>query len=243
MSEPLILFENVSKIYPLYHNLTRGFKNFVLNFPGGLNNHPSRVTALQDISFEVHRGETFGIIGSNGAGKSTLLGLMAGVLKPSKGRVWVKEKPLPLLELGAGFHPELTGRENIVLNGVLNGFTRAKVSDKMEEIINFSELKEFIDLPIRIYSTGMLMRLAFSVISSFDPEILLIDEILAVGDVNFQKKCLDKMMGFKKSGVTIVFVSHSLAAVESLCDRVLWIDNHKIKSLGSPSDIVAQYTR
>ena len=202
----------------------------------------SKFQALKDISFDVKKGETFGIIGKNGAGKSTILGLIAGVLRPNKGCVTVKGRVSPLLELGAGFHPELTGRENIMLKGVLIGLTRSEVLKKMDEIIDFSELNDFIDQPVRIYSSGMLARLGFSIVASLDPEILLIDEILAVGDMDFQKKCIQRMAEFKKRGVTIVFVSHNLVSVENICDRLLWIENHSGKRLGETKDILNEYS-
>lgn len=244
MNIPLITFDHVSKSYPLYHHITGGFKNFLFNLPKAVRTiRDSRYEALRDISFEIYKGESFGIIGRNGAGKSTTLGLIAGVLKPSKGSVVVKGRISPLLELGAGFHQELTGRENIMLNGVLMGFTRSEVRRKAEEIIEFSELGDFIDQPIRVYSSGMLARLGFSVVSSLDPEIMLIDEILAVGDMAFQKKCHDRMMTFKKSGVTMVFVSHSMASVESICDRVVWIDNHSIRMIGKTKGVVEEYIK
>ena len=148
----------------------------------------------------------------------------------------------PLLELGAGFHPELTGRENIMLKGVLIGLTRSEVLTKMDEIISFSELNDFVDQPVRIYSSGMLARLGFSIVASLDPEILLIDEILAVGDMDFQKKCLQRMAVFKKKGVTIVFVSHNLVSVENICDRLLWVENHSVKRLGETSDVLNEYS-
>jgi len=243
MREPVIIFDNLSKSYPLYHHITGGIKNFLFNLPQGLRSlKNSRFEALHDISFQVYKSETLGIIGKNGAGKSTILGLIAGVLKPSRGEVIVKGRISPLLELGAGFHPELTGRENIMLNGVLLGLTRAEVSRKISEIIEFSELGDFIDQPIRIYSSGMLARLGFSVIAYLDPEILLIDEILAVGDRAFQKKCLEKMDEFKKSGVTIVFVSHSLEDVVRLCDRVAWIEDKRIKMIGEAKDVIGCYS-
>lgn len=244
MREPIITFDNVSKIYPLYHHLTGGYKNFLFHLPKWIKSlKNAKFEALRDISFEVHMGETFGIIGKNGAGKSTTLGLMAGVLKPTRGKVIVKGRISPLLELGAGFHHELTGRENILLNGVLMGLTRAEVSRKMSAIIEFSELGDFIDQPIRVYSSGMLARLGFSVVAHLDPEILLIDEVLAVGDMNFQKKCIDKMLGFKKGGVTMVFVSHSMPDIERICDRVMWIDNHSVKMVGTPKDVVLNYSK
>lgn len=244
MSDSVIIFDNVSKSYPLYYHITAGIKNFLFHLPKGISSlKNSRFEALRSISFEVYKGETFGIIGRNGAGKSTTLGLIAGVLKPSQGRVIVKGRTSPLLELGAGFHPDLTGRENIMLNGVLMGLTRAEVFRKMKEIIEFSELGEFIDQPIRVYSSGMITRLGFSVVAHLDPEILLIDEVLAVGDLNFQKKCLDKMASFKERGVTMVFVSHSMVDVERICDRVMWIESHTIKMVGEPKIVVAGYNK
>jgi lipopolysaccharide transport system ATP-binding protein len=243
MKEPVIVFDNVSKNFPLYHHITGGIKNFLLNLPEAVNSmRNNRFEALKDISFKVHKGETLGIIGRNGAGKSTILGLMAGVLKPSAGGVLVKGQVAPLLELGSGFHPELTGIENIILNGVLLGLTRAEVLKKINEIIEFSELGQFIDQPIRVYSSGMLARLGFSVVAHLDPNILLIDEILAVGDLEFQKKCTEKMTGFKKSGVTIVFVSHSMPDVKRICDRVMWIEDHKVKMLDKPKKTIHAYT-
>lgn len=242
MREPVIIFDNVSKSYPLRRHNIGGFKNFMFNLSKTFSTIAnSKFEALRDISFKVHRGETFGIIGRNGSGKSTTLGLIAGVLKPSKGEVTAKGRVFPLLELGAGFHPELTGRENILLNGVLLGITKKDVLDKIEEIIEFSELGDFIEQPIRIYSSGMVARLGFSVISCLDPEILLIDEILAVGDKEFQQKCFDKMMQFKKNEVTIVIVTHSLTNIDRICDRVMWIDDHSIKMLGNPKEIVKIY--
>ncbi len=243
MSEPVIIFDKVNKSYPMYHPITGGIKNFLFHFPkwmGSLKN--SKFEALNDISFEIYGGEAFGIIGRNGAGKSTTLGLIAGVLKPTRGKVNTKGKICSLLELGAGFHPELTGRENIMLNGVLMGLTRAEVLKRMQEIVDFSELGDFIDQPIRVYSSGMLTRLGFSVVAHLDPEILLIDEVLAVGDMEFQKKCMDKMVSFKKNGVTMVFVSHSMMAVETICDRVAWIENHNIKLLGKTPDVISSYS-
>lgn len=242
MSSPVIVFENVSKSYPLYHHFTGGIKNLLVHLPRAIKSmRNTRFEALKDISLQVGRGESLGIIGKNGAGKSTMLGLIAGVLRPTSGRVVVQGKISPLLELGGGFHYELTGRENIMLNGVLLGLTRGEVKSKMKKIIEFSELGEFIDQPIRTYSSGMLAKLGFSVIAYLDPEILLIDEILAVGDKDFQKKCLDKMSEFKRSGVTMVFVSHSMADVKSICDRVVWIDDKRIKMQGGVSDVVKSY--
>lgn len=241
MKEAAIVFENVSKSYPLYHHMI-GAKNFLLDLPHALRSfRHSRFEALSDISFEVYKGETLGIIGKNGAGKSTILGLMAGVLKPTEGNVIVKGRITPLLELGAGFHHELTGRDNVVMNGVLLGWAKSRVEGKVEEIIEFSELAEFIDQPIKTYSSGMLARLGFSVVVSLDPEILLIDEILAVGDMDFQKKCLKRMMELKARGVTMVFVSHAMDEVKRVCDRVVWIEGHSVRMVGSPLEVIAGY--
>lgn len=244
MSEAVIIFDKVSKCYPLYHHITGGIKNFLFHLPKAVSQMKnSTYEALREISIEIYKGETFGIIGRNGAGKSTTLGLIAGVLKPSKGRVLVKDNVSPLLELGGGFHPELTGRENIMLNGVLMGLAREDVIKEMREIIEFSELGDFIDQPIRTYSSGMLARLGFSVVAHLEPKILLIDEVLAVGDMNFQKKCIERMSEFKEGGVTMVFVSHKLDEVVKICDRAIWIENHSLRMLGKPENVVSAYRR
>ena len=239
-----VKFEDVYKEYPFYQHITAGFKSFLFHLPKKIASlKKSKFVALREISFEIKKGETFGIIGRNGSGKSTILGLVAGVMRPDRGSVSTDGKISSLLELGAGFHPDLSGVENIILNGILAGNTREDMLKKMETIIEFSELGEFIDQPIRVYSSGMLARLGFSVVAHLDPDILLIDEILAVGDREFQKKCIDKMMSFKKSGATMIFVSHSMPDVKRICDRVAWIDNHTIKMIGSTDDVVCSYTR
>ena len=244
MSQPAITFDNVSKSYPLYHHITGGFKNFLFNLPRTLNAlKTTRKQALKDLSFQINQGETFGIIGRNGAGKSTALGLIAGVLKPSRGRVTVNQRVSPLLELGAGFHPELSARENIILNGVLLGLSRRQVADRIERIIDFSELREYLDQPVRTFSTGMLARLGFSVVAHLEPELLLIDEILAVGDISFQQRCLDRMTSFKKNGVTMVLVSHTTRDIGKLCDRVLWLDNCSVAMIGPPDEVIDAYSQ
>ncbi len=242
MSAPAVAFDHVFKSYPFYQHITGGLKHFLFNMPKAVKTiRTNRFTSLEDISFEVAQGEAFGIIGRNGAGKSTTLGLIAGVLKPSGGKVAVQGRVSPLLELGAGFHPELTGRENIVMNGILMGLTRKEVEEKAEEIIAFSELGEFIDQPIRVYSSGMMARLGFSVVSSLDPELLLVDEILAVGDIEFKKKCIDRMLAFRAKGVTMVLVSHALDDIRELCTRTLWIENHRVRMLGESHAVVDAY--
>ncbi|MCX7965058.1 MAG: ABC transporter ATP-binding protein [Syntrophorhabdaceae bacterium] len=242
MSEIAISFQNVTKTYPLYHHFKGGIKNLLFHPLEGIKSlKSSQFMAIRDISFEVKKGESFGIIGKNGAGKSTILGLIAGVIKPSKGKIMVNGGVSPLLELGAGFHPDLTGRENIILKGILLGLTRSEILNKIKKIIDFSELEEFIEQPIRTYSSGMLARLGFSIVANIDPEILLIDEILAVGDKNFQDKCLKRMLDFKEQKVTIVFVSHSMDYIDMLCNRVMWLDDHSIKNIGKPELIIKQY--
>lgn len=242
MNEPAILFDRVSKSYHLYHPMTAGIKSFLFHLPEAVKTlKNSRYEVLREITFQVGKGESLGIIGRNGAGKSTILGLIAGIIKPTKGKITVQGRISSLLELGGGFHPELTGRENIVMNGVLLGLTKNEVFQKMDEIIEFSELGDFICQPIRVYSSGMLARLAFSVTAHLDRDILLIDEILAVGDTEFQKKCLEKMMNFKKKGVTIVFVSHAMENIKMICDRAIWIDRNTIKMVGPPEEVISHY--
>jgi lipopolysaccharide transport system ATP-binding protein len=237
-----VSFDQVCKHFTLFLRNTGGLKSFLLNLPKRLNELRSRkFEVLCDLTFEVRQGEAFGIIGRNGAGKSTTLGLIAGVLIPSSGQVTVKGRVSPLIELGAGFHQDLTGRDNIMLNGVLMGLTRADVKRKMNEIIEYSELGEFIEQPLRCYSSGMVARLGFSVVSQLEPEILLIDEVLAVGDLEFQKKCLATMDDFRKSGVTIIMVSHSMKDITSLCSRVLWLDNHRMKMIGEAAEVTRSF--
>jgi lipopolysaccharide transport system ATP-binding protein len=243
MNDPIISFSNVSKSYPFYRHV-RGIKNVLFNFPKSIQSlQENQFEALRDISFTIGEGENFGIIGNNGAGKSTTLGLIAGVLKANQGKVVVRGRVSPLLALGAGFHPELDGKDNILLNGILMGLTRRQVQSKLEEIIEFSELGEFIDRPIRVYSSGMLARLGFAVVAHLDPEILLIDEVLGVGDIRFQQKCLNKMLTFKESNVTIVLVTHSIGSIIELCDRAMWIDNHVIRMIGDPKEIALKYSK
>lgn len=241
MKKAVVIFEEVTKSYPLYTHLTSGFKSFILNFREALNNTKKKFIALKEISFEIYQGECFGIIGKNGVGKSTLLGLIAGILKPDKGKITVNGKVASLLELGAGFHPELTGRENIILNGIILGMTKKEIMQKIDEIIAFSELEEFIDQPVKTYSSGMLARLGFSVIAHLEFEILLVDEILAVGDLSFQKKCREKFQEFKRKEATIILVTHNLQEILSLCDRTMWLENHQIKMLGNPEEVVQSF--
>ncbi len=238
----VIGFEHVSKSYPIYSQILTGLKASLLNVPETLRRfRRHRFMALDDVSFQAEQGESIGLIGLNGSGKSTTLALIAGVLKAQVGKVEVRGRVCPLLELGAGFHPEMTGRENIILNGVLLGLTRREVSAKMEEIVAFSELEHFLDQPLRTYSSGMMARLGFSVAAHVDPEILLIDEVLAVGDLRFQAKCREKLEEFKRRKVTIVLVSHSLGQVRDFCKRVIWLNDGKIAADGEPGSVIPCY--
>jgi len=221
-----ISFERVDKYFYLQHQKT--LKELVDAF-FKRRKTIERIHALKNVSFSIKKGEVVGIIGRNGAGKSTLLKLMAGVSSATAGRVKVCGRVSPLIELGAGFHPELTGRENIFLNGVLMGLSEEFIKKKYEEIVAFSEIeKKFIEMPVKYYSSGMYMRLAFSVAVFVEPEILLVDEILAVGDMAFQDKCMKKMEEFKRKGVTIVFVSHAMKSVREFCNRVIYLKEGRV---------------
>ena len=236
----VIKFENVVKKFSLQNQKT--FKEFI---PALLKGEETKkgFTALDNISFKIKKGEVVGIIGPNGSGKSTILKLIAGVMSPSSGKISVHGKVSPLIELGAGMHPELTGYENIYLNGAILGLSRKEIDKNIESIIDFSEIREFINQPVKHYSSGMYMRLAFSIAIHVNPEILLVDEILAVGDSDFQAKCFAKMEEFKKSkDVTIIFVSHSLGQVENFCNRVIYLNHHQILFDGNPTEAVQKYT-
>lgn len=242
MQQPAIVFRNVWKSYPSYHHVTGGIKNFLFHLPQAIRDIRQRRTALEDISFEIPRGTKFGFVGKNGAGKSTTLGLIAGVLSPDKGSVEVNGRVSPLLELGAGFHPEMTGRENIMLNGVLLGLTRAEVREFQDRIIDYSELGEFIDQPVRTYSSGMFAKLGFAVVSILKPDILLLDEILSVGDEGFKNKTTAKFKEFQEDpNITMILVSHALESVAEICDQAAWIENKSLRMLGPASDVVREY--
>jgi len=197
--------------------------------------------ALDDVSFQVKRGEAFGIIGHNGAGKSTLLKILCGIMKPTRGGIKVNGKLSALIEVGAGFHPDLTGRENIFLNGLILGMTRQEIKQKFDEIVHFSGLEDFIDTPVKRYSSGMYARLGFSVAAHVDPDILLVDEVLSVGDWPFQRKCVQKMEGLIQKGATVIFVSHNLSMVTKLCDRCLLLERGNIASEGISNEVVRYY--
>jgi ABC-type polysaccharide/polyol phosphate transport system ATPase subunit len=198
-------------------------------------------TALDGVSFDVPRGSTFGVIGENGSGKSTLLKLVAGITRPSRGSLSVDGRVSALIELGAGFHPEISGRENVMINGIMLGLTRREVEARFDEIVAFAELEDFIDAPVKTYSSGMYMRLGFAVAIHVEPDVLLIDEVLAVGDEAFTRKCLDKISEFHRRGRTIVFVTHTLGLVAKMCDDVLWLRHGKVADRGDPQRVVDAY--
>jgi ABC-type polysaccharide/polyol phosphate transport system ATPase subunit len=234
---------NVSKAYRRYggrHFAT--LKSALLQRSLLRDLRPSDILpALRDVSFSVPRGSTFGVVGRNGSGKSTALKLVAGITKPTSGRVIVRGRISALIELGAGFHPEISGRENIFINGIMLGLTKREVQRRFDEIVEFAELREFIDAPVKTYSSGMYMRLGFSVAIHVDPEVLLVDEVLAVGDEGFTHKCLDKFGEFKRRGRTILLVSHSLGLVERFCDEAVWLDAGQKRAQGDPKRVVGAY--
>ena len=242
-SNVAIRLEAVSKRYYLGSPVGDGLKNLVLHLPSQIKAIRERkpFDALTDVSFEVHRGECLSLIGRNGAGKSTTLGLIAGVLRASTGKVETFGRICPLLELGAGFNQQLTGRENIMLNGVLLGLTRQEVRDRTADIIAFSELNDFIDAPLRTYSSGMVVRLGFSIAVHLDPDILLVDEVLAVGDHRFRQKCLDRIEQFRARNTTIMLVSHDVATAAKISDRVALLEGGRLVQIGDPETVTRFY--
>ena len=236
-----IQFDHVSKKFTLHHERARSFQELALGLVR--RNHRSREEfwALRDVSFVVAPGETVGVIGPNGAGKSTVLKLISRIIEPTSGRITVRGRIGALLELGAGFHPDLTGRENIYLNGSILGLSRADIRRRLDDIIGFAELERFIDVPVKHYSSGMYVRLGFSVAVHTDPEILLVDEVLAVGDQAFQRKCLERIDDLRRQGVTVLFVSHSADMVRSLCSRALWLHEGRLVADGAAEAVVRRY--
>lgn len=233
----VIEFRNVSKKFTR-HAGQMLLRNHLTRFFTGQKD--DAFFALKRVSFSVERGESLAVIGSNGAGKSTLLGLVAGISQPDEGVVTVNGQVAALLELGSGFHPSLTGRENVRLNAALLGLSRGQTAEAFERIVEFSGIREFIDEPLRTYSTGMMMRLAFSVAVHRDPEVLLVDEILAVGDAAFQAKCIEKIHEFRTSGKTLLFVSHT-TLIRQLCDRAIWLDRGELILSGAVTDVLEAY--
>ena len=236
----VIEVENMTKVFKVLHR-ERSMKSAALQRIRFKLPRREEFTALRDISFQIPKGQTVGVIGRNGSGKSTLLSLMARIYRPTSGKITVHGRIASLLELGAGFHPEFTGYENIFLNGVIMGLPKSELEKRAPSIIDFAGVGEFIDTPLKYYSSGMTTRLGFSVAVHLDPEVLLVDEVLAVGDADFQEKCYAKIEEFKARGVTIFFVSHDMRAIERVSDRVLWIDNHVIKADGPTQEVIGKY--
>jgi len=238
MADGVIKVDSVSKVYKLYNNSSDRVKE-ALN-PFGKKYHHD-FYALRDVSFEVKRGETIGIIGKNGSGKSTLLKILTGVLTPTSGKVHMHGKISSLLELGVGFNPELTGLENVYFNGAVLGFSKDEIDKKLSAILEFADIGEFINQPVKTYSSGMGVRLAFAVAISVDPDILIVDEALAVGDIRFQQKCFRKFKEFQAAVKTIIFVTHDVGTANNYCGMVIWLDNGAVKKIGKPDDVTKEY--
>ncbi|MDB9518268.1 ABC transporter ATP-binding protein [Roseofilum reptotaenium CS-1145] len=257
MSDRIIRVENLGKTYIIRHQqkepytalrdvITNGVKSFAGNLVKGQTqrlDNPLREEfwALKDVSFEIQRGDRVGIIGRNGAGKSTLLKILSRITEPTKGKINIKGRVASLLEVGTGFHPELTGRENIYLNGAILGMSKVEIKKKFDEIVAFAEVEKFLDTPVKRYSSGMYVRLAFAVAAHLEPEILIVDEVLAVGDMQFQKKCLGKMEDVSKEGRTLLFVSHNMHTVSSLCNQAIFLKQGQIVCQGYTKDIIEKY--
>lgn len=233
--------EHVTQRFRVIHERPDSMREIFANFfRSEIRYHD--FNAINDLSLEVPQGQMLGIIGKNGSGKSTLLKIIASVFRPTAGTVYVEGKLAPLIELGAGFHHELTGRENILLNGLLMGYSRSDMKKNEQRIIDFAEVGEFIDAPIKQYSSGMLTRLAFAVATEVDPNVLILDEVLAVGDIAFQKRCFERMSGFRRAGKTILFVSHTMSDVVAHCDRAVLLDKGSVIADGDPRDVTEFYS-
>src|ERR1700761_1236477 len=258
MSNTIIKVENLSKSYLIGHEkqgyvslrdiITNKTKSFAKRLKHAFSGKQlmggqeiEEFWALKDVSFEIKKGEAVGVIGRNGAGKSTLLKLLSRITEPTKGRIELNGRVASLLEVGTGFHPELSGRENIFLNGAILGMSRAEIRKKFDEIVDFAGVEKFLDTPVKRYSSGMYVRLAFAVAAHLEPEILLVDEVLAVGDIEFQKKCLGKMEDVSRGGRTVLFVSHNMGAVTTLCRTGIWLNGGRIVRAGQARDVVDEY--
>jgi len=231
---------DVSMIFNMSTEKISSLKEYVLKLLKGELRYKEFV-ALDNISFNVKKGDIFGIVGLNGSGKSTLLKLVSGILKPTKGTIKTSGRLSPLIELGAGFDMELTARENIYLNGSVLGYNKRFIDARFDEIVDFSEMEEFLDVPLKNYSSGMVARVAFAVATVVKPEILIVDEILSVGDFHFQQKCEQRITALMSGGTTVLFVSHSIDQIQNLCNRVMWLEKGKVKILGAPADICNMY--
>lgn len=239
----MITIKNVSMKFDLGIEKDFSFKQAFINILTPKKNKKKKeyFYALSDVSFHIDKGEVIGLIGSNGAGKSTLLKVVSGVMKPTKGTVEVNGVISPMIELGAGFDAELTARENIYLNGAVMGYSKKFLDEKFDDIVEFSELRDFLDVPVKNFSSGMTAKLAFSIATIVNPEILIVDEILSVGDIKFQEKSKNKMLEMIKGGTTVLYVSHSLKSIEELCDRVIWLEHGKVVEIGDTKEICDKY--
>lgn len=238
----MITINNVTMEYDLGIERENSFKQVFINLLSlKKKNKKEKFKALDNVTFEVKKGEVVGLIGSNGAGKSTLLKIVSGVMKPTKGKVEVGGVISPMIELGAGFDMDLTARENIFLNGAVMGYSKKFIEEKFDEIVEFSELKDFLDVPVKNFSSGMTAKLAFSIATIVNPEILIVDEILSVGDIKFQEKSKNKMLEMIKGGTTVIYVSHSLASIEELCDRVVWLEHGRVIEIGKTKPVCKKY--
>lgn len=239
---PVVELQDVTVSYRVPREHIRTLKEFAIRRVQGRVQFED-LLALDRVSLQVHKGEVFGLVGANGAGKTTLLRLVARVMRPTKGRVIVRGRVAPLLAMGAGFHPELTGRENVFLNGALLGYTRRQIEESMDWIVEFSELSAFIDAPLRTYSSGMMARLGFAVATAQMPDVLIVDEVLSVGDIAFQEKSAARIREFRESGATILLVSHSMAAVKKMCGRAAWLDHGRVVELGEAAQVVEKFEK
>ena len=240
MSKTIIQVNDVTMSFRMNNDRILSLKEFVTTALRGKLEY-NDFTALNHVSFNVKKGETLGLIGHNGAGKSTMLKLISGILKPTKGSISVHGNVVPMLELGSGFDMDLTGRENLFLNGALLGYSENFLKSKYDEVLAFSGLEQFIEMPIRNYSSGMLARLAFSVASMVEPEVLIVDEILSVGDADFQEKSKARMLELMGGGTTVLFVSHSLEQIREMCDRCIWLEHGQVKVIGSANEVCDAY--
>lgn len=242
MSEYAIILNNVTKKFKIHHEKKNSLYEYVTSF---LNRNDTfeEITVLRDVSLSIKKGEMVGILGLNGEGKTTLLKIISQIYTPDSGTAVTYGKVIPFLELGTGFNGELTAKDNIVLYGIILGFTKKEITDKIEEIIKFADLEKFLDTKLKNFSSGMNARLAFSTATSVDPDILLVDEVLSVGDVTFQEKSFNKFMEFKKRGKTIIFVSHSIEQIRKVCDRAVWLHNGTIHADGEPSKVIEEYIK
>ena len=242
-SNKAIIVDHVNKDFKMYYDRANTLKEKILFFSKKSKSKDKLLHILKDINLTIDKGESVALIGVNGSGKSTLLKMMTKIIYPNQGKITVNGKLTSLLELGAGFHPDFSGRENIYFNSAIFGLTRKEIEKRIDQIIEFSELKDFIDNPVRTYSSGMYMRLAFSIAINVDADILLIDEILAVGDAHFQEKCFNKLKELKKEGKTIVIVSHSTGQIKEFCDRAVWLYQGKVRMDGKVDEVLKEYEK